>query len=227
MRRLWLTLPCALTVQLIAAAPAHAWWEFLEALRGPKLHGPFVDLPLVCFMEPRNEEDAIDVSIAGAKLPCVTKIHDPTKKVLRRRFSIDLSVRYHWDEKFGPANGQTVHFVSTGFLFTWHPALSRDWDMFAISAGNGLSWFVSDAFPDFKADFWDLRADVHLPSSWRYRGGWRKLIPAGRVGVLVFPSGFEENVFADVENGFTSKSIAAPEGAKYVGLFWDLDALVN
>lgn len=212
MRPIWTALACSFVLQLFAAPPAYAWWEYIEALSGPELHGPHVDWPIVCFNDPSF------VTI-GAKLPCLANVGTGA-----RRYSIDAGIRYHWDNSFEPANGNRVKFVSLGSVLTWYPIRDSKRDVIDLSAGGGWYRFFSGAFPSFNGGYADVRADVHVPSVMRQRK-LSALIPALRLGMLVFPDGFEANAFADTRNGFTSKPMDGPEKATYWGFFFDLAPL--
>jgi len=249
MRRLWMTLACASVLQVIAPAPAHAWWEVIEGLSGPRLHGPHIDARLFCFMESRNEEDKQRLDryqpkdppetdqdeaqqqllkktrSVGVTFPCLKKNNDNPS--YRRVFSIDAGFRYHWDKSYGPANGQTVRFYALTPAFTYYPESRPTRDILDLSAGVGLYWFDSTAFPVFNGYLYDVRADLHVPTVVRRLSKWTVFIPTVRLGLLTFPSGFEANAFADTAAGFRSKPMEDWEKATYFGFFFDLDALVK
>lgn len=243
MRPIWTVLVCSLAWQLSAPSPAQAWWEYIEALSGPNLHGPHFDGRVFCFMEERSGVDKALLErykpkdegvaareaglrtrvIGGVALPCLKKIPDVDD--YRRRFSIDAGLRYHWDSSFPPAGSHKVNFLAFAPLVTWYPIRRPTRDVIDLSAGVGVYWFVSNAFPSFSGRYYDLRLDLHVPTVVRRLSKWTFLIPTGRVGVLDFPSGFDKDAFADTRNGLTSKPMPGAERVRYIGFFFDLDAL--
>jgi hypothetical protein len=237
-------LACSFVLLILVPAPAQAWWEYIEGLSGPKLHGPHFEARLFCFMEPRdapdetllkeytprNSEQKILV-VPGVVLPCVKKV-DLTKKGekeftnFRRAYSFDVGARWHWDNSFPPADTHRVNFISAEMAMTWYPIERPTRDVVDLSGGVGWYWFKSNAFPTFDGFFYDLRADVHVPTVIRRLSKWTVFIPTGRFGMLLFPSGFKANAFADTVDGFRSKRMDGPEKAFYFGYFFDLDALM-
>jgi hypothetical protein len=241
-QRIWTAVAFSIVLQVIAPASADAWWEFIEGLSGPKLHGPHFEGRVVCFMKQRShdEKDLLeryrpkDQTLSdrslfpGLTLPCLVKV--PDVEGYRRQFSIDAGFRYHWDGSFGPANGHRVNFMSLGAVFTWYTASRPTRDVLDLSAGGGRYWFFSCAFPSFSGNFLDVHADLHVPTVIRRMSKWTVFIPTGRAGVLGFLDGFKENAFADTANGFTSKAMPGGrlniERGAYLGFFFDLDALL-
>lgn len=237
MRRTSLIFVCFVAVQLAMPTKAAAWWEYIEALSGPKLHGPHFEWPVLCFMEDRRPEDqrtleryvprpaqgseGLVLIVPGVRLPCLKDIGSGD----RRKYSIDIGGRWHWDNSFGPANGNKVNFVSVGPVFSWNPIRRPTRDVIDLSGGGSVYWFFSDAFSTFSGGLVEGRADVHVPTVIRNLSRWTVLIPTGRFGVMLFPTGFEADVFADTENGFRSKPMEGPERGMYFGFFFDLEPL--
>lgn len=247
-RRIWSILACSVLLQVLAVSPAHAWWEYIEALSGPKLHGPHIEWRLLCFMEPGDAEtlgrylpleETVQPTLGqqaqsllkqttttmfpgGLVGPCIKKqgVGD------RRRFSIDLGARFLWDKSFAPAGGETVKFLSLEPVVTWYMFRKPTHDVLDLSGGGGFYRFSSKAFSPFKGGFVEFpRFDVHVPTVVRRLSKWTFFIPSGRLGFLWFLEGFDANVFANTSKGLTSKPMEGTERGMYFGFFFDMDAL--
>ena len=111
----------------------------------------------------------------------------------RRRGSIDFGMRFVWaedDVRF--ANKQRIGLTTAETIFAWSIVNNPRWDVIDYGLGGGIYWIASTEFPSFRGGFLEpVRLDFHPPTRSR---GWKALI--FRVGVLVFPGGFEPTAFA-------------------------------
>lgn len=246
-RSVWIALAWSFILQMLTATPAHAWWEFVAALSGPDLHGVHFEGRVVCLMTerktaqpvpppppppppppspppPRQEISTIPVTPGiGVILPCLKRI--PDRPEFRRLASVDLGIRWLWDNSFEPTEPRRVNFVSVVPVITVYPIQFDKADVIDVSVGVGPYWFVSNAFTGLRGYLHDVRADFHFPTHIRKKHKAWVLAPTWRFGRLTFPAGFEENAFADVANNKVSKRMEGPEKVLYGGVFWDFDAL--
>jgi hypothetical protein len=130
-------------------------------------------------------------------------------------------MRFLWtnDQRF--ASGQRISLTTLTPSFTWSVFPSREWNFVDYGVGAGWYWIASDVFPAISGPVLEpLRLEFHAPAS---QPAWQR-IPVLRVGVLVFPKGFEPNSFAPSPGNATRIGRDWP---KYIGLYTDFDALLD
>ena len=237
MSRFCLSLSCALGILLLASAPAHAWWDFIEQLSGP---GPFygwdVEVRLFCVVDkidttPGNERvlpadphprSAVGVLVSACTVPKRKDKASPTYHT--RRLAIDVGARVMWaDDNPQFANGQRISLTTLEPSITIN-LLSR-WpnkDFVDYAFGAGAFWFSSTEFPSFSGAFLEpVRFEFHTTTKMK-ENKWVALVPSVRVGYLMFPSGFETARFA------AAPGVAPRISRDWVfnaGVFFDLEGL--
>jgi hypothetical protein len=224
MRRFVLILASCVCLQLAAASPAHAWWDYIEQFSGP---GPFkgfdIEARLICWHEdtdPDNDDEAkVSVFVPGAIISACKRLD----KNERRRASLDLGMRFVWkgdDPKF--ADGERISLTTFEPAFSWNPIPPGRYDWFDVGFGAGIYWISSKGFPSVSGAFLEpARLDFHAPSSCESR--WCGLLVV-RASMLVFPGGFEPGAFAaraDVDERISRDWVPA------LSLFVDLERLMR
>jgi hypothetical protein len=217
LRRVCLTATIGVLFLHVTAAPAFAWWDFIEEFTGPrKFYGWDLQLRLLCVVTPdRASRSEIRTSAPIGLLLSACRREDDDKQ----RLAVDLGVRFlrstEYENDATPefANGRKIHFT------TLEPAV-----MFPLAAkgdlrleygfGAGVYWFSSEGFQSFNGVFLEpVRFDVHIPTGLTWV---RALIL--RVGVLHFPSGFDANAWA----GSPGQARIAAEWVPTYSVFADL-----
>ena len=116
----------------------------------------------------------------------------------KRQMAFDIGARFVWaDDNPEFASGQRIS------LTTLEPAVSvplftrfNKGDVLDVGFGAGVYWVSSTGFPAFHGAFLEpIRLDFHAPFAVRKRP-WAAAIPRARLGILVFPGGFERALFA-------------------------------
>jgi len=128
MRRISGALIIAVLLQLVAPAPAHAWWEFIEPWSGPGWwQGPDIDARLVCFVD----------SVSRPEKKAAT---DKTEAA--RKSTVDLRAKY---PAWAPgANGVFVTRVEaadgelTSVLNEWEKVLN-EWELLALRSADRVT----------------------------------------------------------------------------------------
>jgi hypothetical protein len=152
----------------------------------------------------------------------------PDEKI--RRASIDLGVGiWRAAGETGYAGGRAITLTTLVPSFSWRVFSDPRYDFLDAAIGAGVYWFTSPGFTSFSGVILEPgRLDVHAPSSWSSKPfknpkRWAAL-PTFRVGLLVFPGGFERNVFAATGQ----KAVRIPaELTRAYSLFLNLEPLVR
>lgn len=220
MRRISAILACSILVQVCVATPALAWWDWLEEWSGPgPWKGPVFGARLVCFVADKNAPtQGVRPKVVPVGLLYSACELDDTEW---RRASIELGMRFLWtrDDRF--AGGRRISLTTLEPSFSWSIINNPDWNFVDYGMGGGFYWVSSEAFPSVNGGFLEpLRLDFHAPAN---SNPWAR-IPILRVGVLVFPGGFEPGAFAP---GPGAARRISRDWAKYIGIYTDLDALVE
>jgi hypothetical protein len=107
-------------------------------------------------------------------------------------------------------------------VFTWSIFNDPNKNVVDYGMAAGFYWVSSEAFPSVTGGFLEpLRFDFHAPAN--TPNDWLR-IPVLRVGVIVFPGGFEPGAFAPSPG--TAHRIGR-DWPKYVGIYTDFDALIE
>lgn len=226
MRRVALTLVSTALMLVALPSPAAAWWEFLEELSGPgRFYGWDVDLRLFCL------NDKFDPARAGDPTervgPTVGAVVSAcrVKKGYARRLAVNVGARFLWaDDNPRFANGQRIS------LTTLEPSVSfnllskyPNGDFVDYGFGAGVYWFSSEEFPSFNGAFLEpVRIEFHPTTNMKQNHKWAAAIPVVRLGVLMFPGGFETASFAAAPGVPTRIS---RDWAFNAGVFFDLEGL--
>ena len=226
MRRVALTLVSTALMVVALPSPAAAWWEFLEELSGPgRFYGWDVDLRLFCLndkFDPTRSGDPTERvgPTAGAVVSACRG-----KKGYARRLAVNLGARFMWaDDNPRFANGQRISFT------TLEPAVSfnllskyPDRDFVDYGFGAGAYWFSSTEFPSFNGAFLEpIRIEIHPTTNMKQNHRWTAAIPMVRLGMLMFPGGFETASFAAAP-GVPPR--ISRDWAFNAGIFFDLEGL--
>jgi hypothetical protein len=235
MRRVWLTLSCAMLLCFIAA-PAHAQiWRYIYELSGP---GPFRGLEferrLLCFSvqsptatpppaSPGRERAARALEILGPG--CFFR---PTPPDRVRRASINLAfglldakennLRYA-----NPSVDREVKLTSIEPSLWWRPTASVE-----VGTGGGMLWFSGPAFASFRRGFFEpVRIDVKplaLASALALRSHaeWTEFLSL-RAGLIVIPHGFRAEDFGAVPGSFQTSR----EALRTFAIFVDLEPVAR
>jgi hypothetical protein len=218
-------------MQLALPRPAFAWWELLEELSGPgRFYGWDLDFRLFCLA------DKVDSARAGVGAPNVERVGPSVgavvsacriKKGYSRRLAVNVGARFLWaDDNPRFANGQRISLTtlepSVSFnLFSKYP----DGDFIDYGFGAGAYWFSSTEFPSFNGAFLEpVRLEFHTTTNMKQNHKWAAAIPVLRVGVLMFPAGFETASFAAAAGAPTRIS---RDWAFNAGVFFDLEGLFD
>ena len=221
--RILATALCAALLPLTFPSPAHAWWEYIEQLSGPgKFTGFSIDARFLCIVD-RGGATTVKVPSALGVVTTSCRI-DPDQKE-RRRAALDLGVKFVWadnDPRF--ANSQRISLTTLAPSATFRLIKSDRWDFVDYAVGGGVYWFSSTQFPSFNGMFIEpFRLEFHSTSNMR-ANEWAAFLPRVRVGMLVFPGGFETAAFLAAPG-------VAPRIARdrvwNVGLFVDLEPLMR
>jgi hypothetical protein len=127
------------------------------------------------------------------------------KKGERRRGSIDFGTRFVWthhDPRFANGTGAQIFLTTAEPAVSWtvfNPSKGPRWkwaDWVDYGIGGGFYWVSSTEFPSFGAGFLEpVRFDVHAPTA---LPPWTRILVV-RLGLLVFPGGFEPTAFGAVK----------------------------
>ena len=252
MERLCRLVCACVLLQLLAPAPAHAWWDWLEEFSGP---GPWKGLVfgarLMCFVAERAEPDDTTLGFMAqldeesqkrAKETEVQRIRglgaaglvysacglderrrdDINRDVIQwRRASIELGMRFLWthDERF--ANGRRISLTTIEPSFSWSLIDNPSGNVIDYRIGAGFYWVSSREFPSVTGTFLEpVRLDIHAP---RKSPKWAR-IPLFRIGLLVFPRGFEPDVFLPRPD---VKRRVSRDWVRYWGIYTDMDAVIK
>ena len=183
-----------LALVILLPVPAHAWWEYIEALSGPgKFYGWDIQIRLFCVVEADGgQTERIAPSSIGVILSACTDARGRA-----RRFSVDLGARFMSAKDPEFANGQPIQ------LTTLSPAISMNllskwpkWDFIDYGFSGGAYWFSSTEFPSFSGAILEpVRFEFH-PTTEMKKSKWSAAVPVVRVGWIIFPGGFERSQFA-------------------------------
>jgi hypothetical protein len=147
-----------------------------------------------------------------------------------RRASIDLGVGV-WRAKPEAqyANDKEITLTTLLPSFSWRVFPNPKYDFLDAAIGAGVYWFSSPGFSSFSGVILEPgRLDFHAPSSWSGEPfcspkRWAAL-PTFRVGLLIFPGGFEKDAFAATGE----KAVRLPaELTRSYSLFLNLEPLVR
>jgi hypothetical protein len=231
MRRIVMTVVCSVLIQWAFPTQAFAWWEFIEELSGPgRFYGWDVDLRLFCLADKvdpsRADKNAPDVEKVGPSVGAVVSACR-IKTGFSRRLAVNLGARFLWaDDNPRFANGQRISLTtlepSVSFnLFSKHP--TRDFVDYGF--GAGVYWFSSTEFTSFNGAFIEpVRFEFHTTTDMKQKHKWAAAIPVVRVGVLMFPAGFDTASFAAAPD---VPARISRDWAFNAGVFFDLEGLFN
>lgn len=126
------------------------------------------------------------------------------KKGERRRGSIDFGTRFVWthhDPRFTNGMGAQIFLTTAEPAVSWtvfNPSKGPRWkwaDWVDYGIGGGFYWISSTEFPSFGGGFLEpVRFDLHAPTA---LPPWTRILVV-RLGLLVFPGGFEPTAFGAV-----------------------------
>jgi hypothetical protein len=226
MRRVALTLVSTALIVVALPSPAAAWWEFLEELSGPgRFYGWDVDLRLFCLTDKFDPARAGDPTERVGPTAGTIVSACRVKKGYARRMAVNLGARFMWaDDNPQFANGQRISFTTlepaVSFnLFSKHP----DADFVDYAFGAGVYWFSSKEFPSFNGAFLEpVRIEFHPSTNMKQNHRWTAAIPVVRLGMLMFPGGFETASFAAAP-GVPPR--ISRDWAFNAGIFFDLEGL--
>lgn len=226
-RRILTIIACSIVLQAVAAAPAFAWWEWIERLSGA---GPFkgvsVDARLLCAID---DDGTTRVSTPSPLGILTTSCELPADNAGRRYqlFAVDLGMRFVWregDDRF--ANGERISLttVEPSISFNLLSPYTRDWDIVDAGVGIGAYWFSSTEFASFHGLFVEpIRFELHTPTNLKDKR-WAAAIPRVRLGLLTFPGGFDNADFAAAP---TQPPRISRDTVANVGVFFDLMPLLH
>ena len=147
------------------------------------------------------------------------------RTIERRRASIDLGFRF-LRAKAEPdfASEKEIQLTTLEPSFTWRLTSDRNHDFVDYGVGVGAYWFSSEGFTSHNGVFLEpIRLDFHAPTSVGEKYPWAAL-PMFRVGLLVFPGGFEPDAFAATSDVRTR----IPRDKVWMfGIFADLEPLLG
>jgi hypothetical protein len=223
MRRVIVTIVAVLALQGAFPQPAHAWWDYIEQLSGPgPLRGFDIEARLVCWMQRPKDPEIFRITTlsAGGVILNLCERHKDANgndEVVRRRGSVDAGFRYVWrgdDQRW--AGGEPVRMITIEPAFMWNLIPGTRADVVEVGAGAGAYWFFSRGFPSFNGNFFELRADLRLPTAVHQKFPW--LRPVVRYGRLWFPKGFMPEQFAAA----AGQTIHEKSVNTY-SFFWEID----
>jgi hypothetical protein len=222
MRRILMSVVWVALVQLVSPSNALAWWEDIEALSGPGwFHGPSIDARIFCIVDSNgNRVVRVPSGLGVITTSC------PVKSGEKRRAAVDLGGRFlstkRGDNRF--ANGEPIRLTTFEPSVSFRVIPNDKWDFVDYSFGAGVYWFASTEFPAFNGTFLDpVRVEFHATSELRQRK-IAMFIPRVRVGMLVFPRGFETAAFAAAPGVPTRIS---RDKVWNLGFFFDLEPLLG
>jgi len=201
MRRIYKTLIAVVLVQLLLPGQARAWWEYIEPYSGP---GPFfgfsLDARLLCVVQKADGSKVARIPSALGVITTSCRI-DPAAKE-RRWAAFDLGAKFVWaDDNSRFANGRRISQTTLEPSMSFRLIKSDRWDMVEYGVGAGAYWFSSTEFPSFRGTFLEpARFEFHATSRMREHE-LAALVPRVRVGMLVYPGGFETSAFAAAPGG--------------------------
>jgi hypothetical protein len=116
------------------------------------------------------------------------------------------------------ADAKEITLTTIVPTFSWRVFSDPNYDFLDAAVGAGAYWFTSAGFKSFSGVILEPgRVDFHAPSSWSGKPftnpkRWAAL-PTFRVGVVIFPSGFDKDAFA----GIGEKAVRLP--AEFTGAY--------
>jgi hypothetical protein len=149
----------------------------------------------------------------------------------RRRAAFDVGMRFVWTHDDRYAGGERINFTTIEPAFSWNVFDNPRYDFLEYGLGAGFYWVSSKAFPSFTGGFLEpVRFDFHFPTRFVSKETMtRKIIRSlvFRHGYLVFPGGFEPDVFlADPSNPETHRRISR-DWVRYYGIYLDIEVFTN
>jgi hypothetical protein len=155
-----------------------------------------------------------------------------------RRISINATARLlhsYGERKAQYAGGNEIQLAMFVPALSWRPLADFETiDVVDLSTGAGVYWFSSEggrpgAFEPFNGFVIEpVRIDFHAPSSLTKKGVGGALLAglSARVGLAIFPRGFEANAFGTTSTPEQAQQIPA-EWVGFKAIFWDFGPLIH
>jgi hypothetical protein len=222
MRRIALMAILGGMCQCLVPAPAYAWYGWFDQLSGAgPWKGYHVDLRIACFNDsrPKAPPATAEQLTPNGDLPSPIKREmersafgleagcPVDREGYKRQSSVGVEFRlFHADADPRYATNREIRLVTIEPSFSRSLFRDPNWNFVDIGAAGGVYWFSSEGMQSLNGIILEpLRVDLHLPP---FKRDVNAPITSGdialavlqmavfRLGVVMFPAGFEPNAFA-------------------------------